>query len=244
LLCSAARLGLAAAGPAPLRAARQTSDPSKRKLKAIFAGGHPGDQEYGCGGTIARYSDLGHEVVLLYLNRGDWGFLEKPPESPLADRVVEARNACKILNARAAFASQRNGKAVVDHAHAAEFGKLFEAENPDVIFTQWPVDNHADHRAIFALAYEAWRSIKKKPALYFYEVSNGEDTLMFAPTHYVDVTSTEGRKRQACYAHASQSPDRYYDMQMRTMAFRGLESGYKYAEAYIRHVQSPDGFLP
>jgi N-acetylglucosamine malate deacetylase 1 len=106
------------------------------------------------------------------------------------------------------------------------------------------VDNHADHRATFALVYEAWLAMKMKAALYFYEVSSGEDTLMFAPTHYVDITAVQARKRAACYAHASQSPDRFYDMQLQTMAFRGLESGYKYAEAYIRHVHSPADLLP
>ena len=35
------------------------------KFKIVVTGGHPGDPEYGCGGTIARYTDLGHEVVLL-----------------------------------------------------------------------------------------------------------------------------------------------------------------------------------
>ena len=113
-----------------------------------------------------------------------------------------------------------------------------------MLFTQWPIDNHADHRATFALVYEAWLRISKKAALYFYEVSNGEDTLMFAPTHYVDITATQARKREACYAHASQSPDRYYGMQLQTMIFRGLESGYKYAEGYIRHVHSPADLLP
>jgi len=37
-----------------------------RKLKVVVAGGHPDDPESGCGGTIARYSDLSHEVVVLY----------------------------------------------------------------------------------------------------------------------------------------------------------------------------------
>ena len=45
---------------------------TNRPLKVVVTGGHPGDPEYGCGGTIARYTDLGHEVVLLYLNRGEW----------------------------------------------------------------------------------------------------------------------------------------------------------------------------
>ena len=42
----------------------------RRPLKVIVTGGHPGDPEYGCGGTVARYTDLGHDVALLYLNRG------------------------------------------------------------------------------------------------------------------------------------------------------------------------------
>ncbi len=41
--------------------------PPEKKLKVIVTGGHPGDPEYGCGGTVARLTALGHEVVLLYL---------------------------------------------------------------------------------------------------------------------------------------------------------------------------------
>jgi len=36
------------------------------KYKSLVTGGHPGDPEYGCGGTIARLTALGHEVTLLY----------------------------------------------------------------------------------------------------------------------------------------------------------------------------------
>ena len=53
---------------------------AKLKLKVIVTGGHPGDPEYGCGGTAARYSDLGHEVVLLYLNEGDPAGKPAPPK--------------------------------------------------------------------------------------------------------------------------------------------------------------------
>ena len=70
-----------------------------RKLKVVVCGGHPGDPEYGCGGTVARYTDLGHEVVLLYLNRGEKGCPEKDPSAGSAVRVPEARKACEILKA-------------------------------------------------------------------------------------------------------------------------------------------------
>jgi len=110
---------------------------------------------------------------------------------------------------------------------------------PGRIFTQWPIDNHRDHRAITMLTYDAWRQSKKKFSLYYYEVSDGEDTLQFSPTHYVDITESEPAKRAACYAHASQTPDRYYALQDQVAAFRGVESGYKRAEAFVLQLQSP-----
>jgi LmbE family N-acetylglucosaminyl deacetylase len=217
----------------------------KGKIKVIVAGGHPGDPEYGCGGTVARYTELGHEVVLLYLNRGDSGYMEKPPAEDAAPmRMAEAAKACEILGARPLSAGQMNGKAVVDGAHYEAFQKILEAEKPDVIITQWPIDGHRDHRAISALAYDGWLRMGKKCAFYYYEVSDGEDTLMFTPTHYVDITAVEPKKRAACYAHASQTPDRYYALQSQVAKFRGVESGYAQAEAYIRHAQSPYHALP
>jgi LmbE family N-acetylglucosaminyl deacetylase len=208
----------------------------------IVTGGHPGDPEYGCGGTIARYADLGHDVALLYLNRGEW-----PPSAAVeaaAERVAEAAKACEILRSRPLYAGQLNGRAIVDHAHYEAYRKLLEAERPDVVFTHWPIDNHADHRAISMLTYDAWLKLARTFALYFYEVSNGEDTVQFAPTHYVDISQSVSRKRQACYAHASQSPDKYFALQEQVTRMRGVESGYQQAEGFIRHVNSPDFGLP
>ena len=204
------------------------------KLKIIVTGGHPGDPEYGCGGTIARYTNLGHEAVLLYLNRGEW-----PPGDKGLSRMAEAKRACEILKARPALRGQNNSKAIVDAPHYEEFRKILESERPDAVFTHWPIDNHADHRAISMLVYDAWLKLKKRFALYYYEVSSGEDTVQFSPTHYVDITATEPVKRQACYAHASQTPDRYYALQQHVTHMRGIESGHGQAEGFIRHVQSP-----
>ena len=86
----------------------------------VVTGGHPGDPEYGCGGTIAHYADLGHEVVLLYLNDGE------PRGKPLGQaaglRVAEAKAACAILGARPLFAGQVDGEAVVDRDRCAAAG--------------------------------------------------------------------------------------------------------------------------
>jgi len=208
-----------------------------RRLKVVVAGGHPGDAEYGCGGTVAKYADAGHDVVLLHLNNGEW-----PAEkggAPARVRMAEAGKAAAILKARVVYAAQANGHAVVDGPRYDEMRKVLEAERPDVLFTQWPIDQHRDHRAIWALVFDCWQQMGKKCALFYYEVSNGEDTLQFSPTDYVDIGGVEARKRAACFAHASQSPERYYAVQDQVGRFRGVESGYQRAEAFVLQVQSP-----
>src|SRR3954465_12959115 len=101
LLGGAGLLGAELAAAMPAAAA-----PSTRR-KVIVTGGHPGDPEYGCGGTVARLAELGHEVVLLYLNDG-------VPAGRPSDgvRVAEAGKACAILGARPLYAGQTDGDAV------------------------------------------------------------------------------------------------------------------------------------
>src|ERR1019366_7229609 len=107
------------AGPAAANTQTALSSPNpQRKFKIIVTGGHPGDPEYGCGGTIARFTALGHEVVLLYFNNGAW------PPTPAETRIAEAAKACTILHSRPAYADQINGHAVVDNAQYEAFHKI------------------------------------------------------------------------------------------------------------------------
>ncbi|HEY3704622.1 MAG TPA: PIG-L deacetylase family protein [Terracidiphilus sp.] len=208
------------------------------KLKFLIAGGHPGDPEYGCGGTIARLTTAGHDAVLLYLNEGAW-------QTPAPIRTAEARKACDILRARPTWAGQTDNRSIVDEAHFAAFQKIIEAEKPDAVFTHWPIDNHPDHRAITSLLHEAWNRLKCPFPIYYYEVSSGDDTLQFpAPTHFIDITPVADTKKAACTAHASQNPGYFYDLQDSVARFRGLESGHTRAEAFVLLTRSPYDVLP
>jgi N-acetylglucosamine malate deacetylase 1 len=242
---------LSASGKAILTNDRELSLSGKtadRKLKIVVTGGHPGDPEYGCGGTIATYADSGHEVVLLYLNRGEAGIEGASAAEAARVRTREALRACEILNARAVFANQVDGQSIVDVSRYNELYELLADEQPDIIFTQWPLDNHPDHRAISSLVYDSWLRLRKlkssaQPLLYFYEVSNGEDTLMFSPSYYVDISEMELRKQKACLAHESQAPEKFYPLQEQVSKFRGLECGCKMAEAFLPHIWSGPGLL-
>src|SRR5262249_12076423 len=70
-----------------------SEDGEPRKAKVIVAGAHPDDPESGCGGTAALYSDLGCEVVLLYLTRGEAGIPGKSGQEAAAIRTAECQKA-------------------------------------------------------------------------------------------------------------------------------------------------------
>lgn len=217
----------------------------RKKLKVVAAGGHPDDPESGAGGTIARYAELGHEAVNLYLTRGEAGIRGKSHEEAAAIRSAEIDKACAILKARPIFAGQIDGATELSPARYDEFRKILAAEAPDLVLTHWPIDSHRDHRTMSLLVYDAWLRLGRKFALYYFEVDPGAQTQHFHPTHYVDISSTEARKKEACYAHASQNPAGFYDAYHEPMQkARGLEGGFRSAEGFVRHTQNRESFLP
>lgn len=229
----------------PLSAARAGSQPDREKrLKVVFTGGHPDDPESGCGGTIALYADAGHDVVNMYLTRGEAGIPGMSHEEAALVRTAEAEEACRILGARPVYLGQLDGATEVNRQRYGEVRKALESEQPDLVFTQWPIDSHRDHRALAVLIYDAWLQMDKSFSLYYYEVLSGTQSQHFWPTHYVDIEASEPRKRQACMAHKSQNPGvEFYPMHERMQRFRGAEAGVQLAEAFLRHNQATRGLL-
>ncbi|MBZ5595682.1 MAG: PIG-L family deacetylase [Acidobacteriia bacterium] len=211
-----------------------------RRLKVIVVGAHPDDPESSCGGTMARYADSGHEVVALYLTRGEAGIPGKTESEAAAIRTAEAQRACSILKARAVFAGQIDGKAEINDQRYGEFRSLVEKERPDVVFAPWPIDSHRDHRVASLMAYDNWERGGRRFEFYYTEVDLGDQTKNFQPSHYVDITAVVERKRQACMAHESQDPPSFYGRYHEPMQrLRGLEYGCQAAEAFAGMVQNP-----
>ncbi|SRR5579875_432002 len=213
---------------------------AQQRYKVVVVGAHPDDPESSCGGTVARYSDFGHEVVLLYLTRGEAGIPGKTASEAATIRTLEAQRACEILKARPIFVGQIDGTTEISRAHYDHFRSLIEKEQPDVAFVPWPIDSHRDHRVASMLAYDAWERSGHRFELYFSEVNLGAETKSFQPTHYVDISMVVERKRLACFAHQSQNPNDFYGHYHEPMQrFRGLEAGCQAAEAFVRAAQSP-----
>ncbi|HXT42284.1 MAG TPA: PIG-L deacetylase family protein [Candidatus Angelobacter sp.] len=204
-----------------------------RKLKVVCVGGHPDDPESGCAGTLARYSEQGHAVSVIYLTRGERGIQGKSLDEAAKIRTAECEAACKIIGAKAVFAGQIDGTADFTRTRVDELQKLLAAEAPDLVFTHWPVDTHMDHQVASMCAIRACMALPRKPHLYFFEVNSGSQTQGFAPNTYVDITPVLEKKKSALFAHASQDGQGIWKQHHEFIAqWRGREAGVAAAEAF------------
>ena len=203
--------------------------------KIICVGGHPDDPESGCGGTLAKLRNAGHVVSIIYLTTGEAGIPGKSHDESKAIRKQEAIKACKILDAQPVFAGQIDGASVCNNDWVNRMQELVANEKPDIVFTHWPLDTHKDHQVASLLTIQSWVREPQKFSLYFFEVCTGEQSLIFHPTDYVDISDTQEQKRKAVYCHTSQDPDSIYSCGHAAMEeFRGRELGVKAGEGFIR----------
>jgi len=216
-----------------------------KKMKIVCVGGHPDDPESGCGGTLAKLSALNNDVTIIYLTKGEAGIAGKAHDEAAAIRSKEALAACKILNVKAVFAGQIDGDTVVNNKSVDEVKKLIASEKPDVVLAHWPIDSHKDHQAASLLTIQTWMRSKEKFELYFFEVCVGQQTMIFHPTDYVDISDVQEQKRKAVFCHISQDPDSIYSCGHASMEdFRGREIGVKAAEAFVHMTGSKNGIPP
>jgi N-acetylglucosamine malate deacetylase 1 len=228
----------------PTLLATQSSAPaqvnSPKRLKVVCVGGHPDDPESGSAGTLARYAKAGHSATVVYLTRGERGIRGKSNEEAAAIRTRESEAACNILGAKAVFAGQIDGSTEFSGARVAEMQKLLSVEEPDLLFTHWPIDTHPDHQVASLLTIRAYLALAQRTQLYLFEVNTGSQSEGFVPNTYVDISSVLELKKSALFAHVSQDGEGIWKQHHEPIAsFRGREAGVGAAEAFF-HLSRPN----
>jgi LmbE family N-acetylglucosaminyl deacetylase len=234
---------LVAAHSPPLAAA---AGEAGRQLKVLCVGGHPDDPESGCAGTLSRYAELGHSAKVLYLTRGERGIHGTGLDEAGKIRTAECETACQLMGVRPRFFGQIDGATEMTRAHVDAMTRLFAEEQPDVLFTHWPVDTHMDHQVASILAIRAWMATGERPNLYFFEVNTGSQSQGFLPNTYVDVTPVLEKKKAALFAHVSQDGKGIWREHHEIIAqWRGREAGVPAAEAFVHLDRNrPNAKLP
>ncbi len=192
----------------------------------LAIGAHPDDIEFGCGGSLVKYSRKGHRLFLLVMTGGGLG---APAETRMAEQLVSK----DIMGAEDVFwGGYHDTHLGLDVEMIKKIETVIGAVKPDFIFCSFPDDTHQDHRHLAQAILSATRYIRN---VLFYE---GPTTQNFNPQVYVDISDTLERKLDALRAHNSQvMKTNIENLSIIEMArsfanFRGTQGRVKYAEAF------------
>jgi LmbE family N-acetylglucosaminyl deacetylase len=197
-----------------------------RKVNILAIGAHPDDIEFGCGGSLIKYTRKGHRLSLLVMTGGGGG-------GPADERMIEQAASKEILGAGEIFwGGFEDTRLPADIDMIRKIESVIESVRPEFIFCNFPDDTHQDHRHLAQAIMSATRYIRN---VLFYE---GPTTQNFNPQVYVDIADTLEAKLDALRAHRSQvMKTNIEDLSIIEVArssanFRGIQGRVKYAEAF------------
>ncbi len=196
-------------------------------MKILFIGAHADDIELSCGGTVAKYIDADHKLLLGFLSNCGVEGIE-----------TEFYNSCEVL-----FGSEpidmteqvdferrqfpRDRQFILDHI--IDVIKKFE---PDLIFTHDPKDRHQDHAVV---GEETIRAAGNIPILFYKSPFN---TVCMDENYFVELNQDQlDRKIKALACYRSQKHRAYMQPAVikANAIMRGLQCGKPYAEAFTVH---------
>lgn len=205
--------------------------------KIVVLAPHTDDGELGCGASIHRFIEEGHEVIYVAFSLCK----DSLPEGLAPDTLAtEAKKATAVLGIAAEnliffdfpvrqFAGHR--QAILD-----ELILLQKKYSPAMVFVPCSSDIHQDHGVIYAEALRAFRYC----SIYGYEMP--WNNYSFKGTAFLTVSQQNlDKKVQALSVYASQQHRSYMQPDfIRSLAtVRGVQAGSAYAECFetIRLIQ-------
>ena len=201
-----------------------------KKSKILVLAPHTDDGEFGCGGTIAKFIEEGHDVYYAAFSACQQSVL---PQFPSDILITEVKEATRILGIKPE-------KLILFDYDVRTFGyhrqeilddliKLRTEINPDLVFIPTITDIHQDHHTI---AEEGLRAFKFSSIL-SYELP--WNNFSFTTSSFIHLSEENIKtKVMALSAYQSQAHRPYSDEDfIRSLArTRGVQIGTRYAEAF------------
>jgi len=206
------------------RVARRGKQPP---MNILAIGAHPDDIEIGCGGSLIKYAEHGHQIHLMILTSGEQG-------GHRSARRKEQTDAARVMGAKRIFWGQyQDTKVGVDRQLIQRIERVIDKVNPLFIFVHYGDDTHQDHRHLATCTVTATRYTRN---VLFYE---GPTTQNFTPTVFVNIGSVLDRKLEALRAHDSQVMKTnieglsILDVARSSAHFRGIQGRVRSAEGFV-----------
>jgi LmbE family N-acetylglucosaminyl deacetylase len=232
-----------------------------KKHRILAVGAHPDDIEIRCGGTLARYAEMGHHVMMAYATNGNKGHLTIPSAELAQIREKESRAAAAVIGAEVFWLNFPDAELFYDKETRLAFVDMIRQARPDIILTHWREAYHPDHMATSELVCGAsyistvpyvetgHPPCEAIPLIYYFEVDFSVES---AAAEYVDISAVHETKRRMLACHESQfvwlKENHGIDLEGRMIArdaSYGAQCGVAYAERFVpRGFRANERVLP
>jgi LmbE family N-acetylglucosaminyl deacetylase len=181
---------------------------------------HPDDIEFGCAGTIAKWTRAGCRVVYVLTTSGNGGTHDAAytRETIATLREQEQDEAARLCGVQTVeYLRENDGEVQATMALRKRYVALIRKHKPQVVVTMDPTMmfsgneyiNHPDHRAIAVSAMDAIAPVASMPLMYpelgeAHAVSEVWIQFTEQANAWVDISATLDTKIQALLAHKSQ----------------------------------------
>jgi LmbE family N-acetylglucosaminyl deacetylase len=211
---------------------------------------HPDDEALGCGGTIARSAQEGHDIYVAILGEGITSrYQQREQVNPALVEALHARSrqVAELLGAKDLFLydlpdNRFDTVPLLDVIKIIE--ELVERLQPQVVYTHHGGDLNIDHVVVHRAVLTATRPTAGHPLkeIYAFEVPSstewafGQFQPVFRPNVFVDISATLETKVQAMALYESETrpfPHPRSPEALRALARRwGSAAGFEAAEAF------------
>ena len=237
---------------------RDAPEPLETPQRALAIGAHPDDIEFGCGGTLARWSTAGCHVTMVVVtdgSKGSWDPTVDPVELA-AKRSQEQSDAAAALGAAEVVQLEYvDGELEYSMELRRRICEQIRLARPEVLLSHDPWKRyqiHPDHRATGLGAVDGM--VAARDPLFFADLGidphRPKAMLLWTadePDHWEPIESTFATKLAALLCHSSQGETTMGDAQSSLEAKNAFEqrirtwaasnaagSDYELAEAFKR----------
>lgn len=208
-------------------------------MRVLVTCAHADDVEPQMGGTIAKLTSFGHEVLIYTAIIPCQDVKGNVIEGAKDNRRIEAINAAKTLGAQLHVAEFDPVSMKFDRELVQDIDAVQMKFKPSAVFTLWQHDSHQDHHAVAHATFSATR--KNLSDLYMMSpvIPGGLVPESFAPNVFVDISDFLEQKMESIRAYKSQValyPNWLEATEARTR-FYGFQANVPHAEAFqvVRH---------
>jgi LmbE family N-acetylglucosaminyl deacetylase len=190
-------------------------------MNILIIAAHPDDEVLGCGGTIGRLSQEGHDVHIAILGEGITSrFVKREPADQSFVKTLHERSmeAAQFLGAKDVTLLNLPDNRF-DTVPLLDIVKLIEEVidriAPELVYTQHGGDLNIDHQKVYRATLTATRPVSGSPVqrIYAYEVPSSTEwafqsfTPLFKPNSFVDIGNTLEAKIEALKLYDSEIRD-------------------------------------